>query len=383
MRRRRRCSTTTVRSGRGSPGPITSPVASCRKVRSPISAYAGPRLREGRADRGRHRARRCRSAAVGEYHGGRCSQGSGGAARPRSRSRIEPDEPPTSRPRRHRCRRPPGDGPAGPCSRLRGALLDGLGAPPPVSVQPPASSHPGGAPGAADALAGGGSSGPARAAGRRPAAGRGAVDHDRDSGQQPGTGRDRVGRPGRRPARCAPSLSSSSRRCQRVRPGPVPDVGSASSGQPPAASPRGRRCPRRRRRRCGSGRSRSAYPRRAGSGAPGRRSRRPSRPAGRVAVRHQRLAERHVQVHRPRGPPSAARRPPDGGRQSAVRPARSLANVGGCTAPRAEVRWSIVWLAPVPQLDGRSAVSTTSGTRAYSPPPRRPGAGSPPPCRTS
>ena len=34
--------TTTVRSGRGSSGPITSPVLSCRNVRSPISAYAGP-----------------------------------------------------------------------------------------------------------------------------------------------------------------------------------------------------------------------------------------------------------------------------------------------------------------------------------------------------
>ena len=59
-------STTIVRSGRGSSGPITNPVVSCSRVRSPSSAYPGPGGR-GRADRGRHRPVDARDAPVGQH----------------------------------------------------------------------------------------------------------------------------------------------------------------------------------------------------------------------------------------------------------------------------------------------------------------------------
>ena len=51
--------TTIVRSGRGSSGPITSPVLSCRNVRSPISAYAGAAVAESGARRRWRPCRRC------------------------------------------------------------------------------------------------------------------------------------------------------------------------------------------------------------------------------------------------------------------------------------------------------------------------------------
>ena len=82
--------TTIVRSGRGSPGPITSPFASCRKVRSPSSAYAGPGVRRGRRRPRSTRCRRCRRRRGWPAR----SRPARGPARNRSRTGL--DDPQTS-----------------------------------------------------------------------------------------------------------------------------------------------------------------------------------------------------------------------------------------------------------------------------------------------
>ena len=90
--------TTIVRSGRGSSGPITRPLVSCRNVTSPISASARVAVRaaERGADRGRDRAVDAGEAAVGDAPcGGRRRRT---RATIRSRSRIGLEAPTTSSP---------------------------------------------------------------------------------------------------------------------------------------------------------------------------------------------------------------------------------------------------------------------------------------------
>ena len=99
--------TTIVRSGRGSSGPITSPLASCRNVRSPMYASARDDVAaKGRADRRRDRAVDAGEPAVADDQpslAGRVRRSPSGRGRgpaATTRRRAAPPARPRPRPRR-------------------------------------------------------------------------------------------------------------------------------------------------------------------------------------------------------------------------------------------------------------------------------------------